>query len=77
MLHIKGFINVMANYIKDKMKQSRIPVEVIYNRDNTNNYNEHNNLKIDINYYDEVIKFFNNLDPKELSLYMMAEKFNL
>ncbi len=70
-------INVMANYIKDKMKQSRIPVEVIYNRDDTNNYNEHNNLKIDINYYDEVIEFFNNLPTDELEIAMMAHKFNL
>lgn len=70
-------IIAMANYIKDKMKQSRIPVAVEHNRDDTNNYNENVTLEININYYDEVIDFFNKLPTNELEIVMVAHKYNL
>jgi hypothetical protein len=70
-------INILPKYIENKMEQSKIPVSVEYYRDDTSNYNEHGIVEININYYDEVINFFNQLPSDELEVVMNAHKYNL
>lgn len=70
-------INIAAKYIISKLNDYHIPVEVNYKESYDALYNEQNDIIFDPDYFDDIIKMFEELPTDDLSILMGANKYNL
>jgi hypothetical protein len=69
--------NLIQEFILEKFKQSRIPIDFNVINDDTDNFNRHCYINFNINFFENVISFFEELNPEDLILHFSTTKYNL